>query len=86
MIIPGHKSPFDQVIFKSNFLKIVKMWLVSFSQKWADVTSVSPVNLEGIRKITYPFLLLKYTVGDGRSNSKSQLDGFPSTDGKVATV
>ena len=34
-----------------------------------------------------PFLLVKYTtVEDGKSNSKSQMDEFPSTDGKVATL
>ena len=42
------------------------------------------MNLDGIRKITHPSILLKYIVKDGKSNFKSQLDGFPFTDGKVA--
>ena len=44
------------------------------------------MNLYGIGKIVHPFLFLKYTVEDRKSNSKSQLDGFPSTDGKNATM
>jgi len=44
------------------------------------------MNLDGIRKIKCPFPLLKHTVEDGKSNSKSKLDRFPPTDGKVATL
>ena len=61
-----------KVAFEQNFCHRRKALGFAFPK---PVLQLGFVNLDGIGKINHPFLLLEYAVEDGKSNSKSQLDG-----------